>query len=365
MFTRHLPFRLLILLAFCLLGSTFVGAQDDGELPKPDFLTVRLFEARAPQNATLSEQLFRMKTASQTDDEKWRANIQKAYPEAEIQLLQTQHFRAFKSPKPSIVVIGDSDQPHQELHLFTALGFGEGDKIVTMTLAEVNYYLGPKKQSSVPNAVANQSFESTPGMTYFFTREEMKLQPQNYSRLLRGRNYDKSFEAKSYYLIVSISYDTEPQTGTAFEIDKASALQAKAAKKAEPQWPAEIKQKSLGGKVQVKALLSEEGKVASATIWKSTLPEGNQAVLNAVQQWEFPVSELVGMKPPAIALLSFSVPVPPTAILANLGPPKPEPKNTVKDVIASETQAAQEKAQIQAAPAKPQTKAPPKKTRRK
>lgn len=365
MFIRHLPFRLFILLTFCVLGSALAWAQDDGELPKPDFLTVRLFEARAPQSAAPSEQLFRMKTASQTDDEKWCANVQKAYPEAEIHLLQTQHFRAFKSPKPSIVMIGESDQPHQELHLFTALGFGEGDKIVTMTVAEVNYYSGPKKQSSIPNAVANQSFESTPGMTYFFTRQEMKLTGQTYSRLLRERNYDRSFEAKSHYLIVSISYDDVPQTGTAFEIDKATALQANATKKTEPQWPTVIKQNSLGGKIQVKALLTEEGKVASATIWKSSLPEGNQAVLQAVQQWEFPVSELTGMKPPAIALLSFSVPVPQTALLSIYGPPKPEPKNTVKDVLASEAQAAQEKAQTQAAPAKPQTKTPPKKVRRK
>ena len=365
MFIRHLPFRFFILFTLCLWGSAFAWAQDDAELPKPDFLTVRLFEASAPQSAAPSEQLFRMKTAVLTDDEKWCANLQKAYPEAEIRLLQTQHFRAFKSPKPSIVIIGESDQPHQELHLFTALGFGEGDKIVTMTVAEVNYYLGPKKQSSVPNAVANQNFESTPGMTYFFTRQEMKLTAQQYSRLLRERNYDKSFEAKSHYLIVAISYDDAPQAGTSFEIDKANALQAKATKKAEPQWPAEIKQKSLGGKIQVKAFLSEDGKVASATIWKSSLPEGNQAVLNAARQWEFPVSELAGMKPPAIALLSFSLPVPQPALLSAYGPPKPEPKNTVKEVLANEAQAAQEKAQTQPAPVKSQTKTPPKKVRRK
>lgn len=281
-------------------------------MEQPVYLTVRLFEVRVPRgHEPLTNQVFRLRTAAQTDDEKWLSNIRKAYPDAtDAALLRTAQFRLFRRPRPGVVVFGEPNLPHIEAHFLVAQGLRDDDTINTTALSEVNFYSGAKSSYPVPLSMASHGFEVEPGMTYFYTADGIKLKPEVYTNYFRAGNasaLDGSFEP---YLVLVISCEETKHVPLTFDETKSVALQAKASKKTAPQWPEVVGKRSLFGKVQVRVELNAEGKVAQANVWSSTLPEGNLAVLEAARQWEFPSAELTGINAPASALLTFAVALP-------------------------------------------------------
>ncbi len=302
------PHQFFVLCA-CLLFSSPLLAQDDGNLEQPIYLTARLFEVRVPRKqASLTNQVFRLRTAAQTDDEKWLSNIKKAYPAAtEVALLRTAQFRLFMRPRPGILVIGDAKLPHIELQFMVAQGLRDDDTINTMGLSEVNFYNGPRNTHPIPLSMMSQGFEIERGMSYFYTTDGVRLSHDWYTRFFRDGNGSPSYESFDPYLVLAISSETAKHVPLTFDETKSGALQAKATKKTDPQWPDAIKKQGLGGKIQVRTEINAEGKVTNVSIWQSTLPEGNAAALAAAKLWEFPTSELGGINAPVTAFVTFAI----------------------------------------------------------
>lgn len=312
----HLFYRCFFVCTLCLL-SAFPGRAQDGEkeekLEEPTYLTARLFEIRVPRKeAPLTNQVFRLRTAAQTDDEKWLSNIKKAYPTAtDVALLRTAQFRLFMRPRPGVMMIGDARQAHIEVQFMTAQGLRDDDTINTTGLSEVNYYSGPRNTHPIPLSMASHGFEVEPGMTYFYTTDGLRLSHQWYTAFFRDGAVPAPAESFDPYLLVVISSEVAKHTPLTFDETKSLALQAKATNKAEVQWPEVVKKQGLFGKVQIRVQINAEGKVSQANVWSSTLPEGNLAALEAAQQWVFPSSELAGINAPASALLTFAIAPPP------------------------------------------------------
>jgi TonB family protein len=316
-----LSHRFLFLCALLLLALP-VWAQDDAQLEQPVYLTARLFEVRVPRGRDpLTNQVFRLRTAALTDDEKWLSNLKKAYPDAtDAALLRTGQFRLFRRPRPGLLIVGDAKLPHLEVHFLVAQGLRDDDTINTTALSEVNFYAGAKSQNPIPLSMASHGFEIEPGLTYFYTADGIKLKPETYTTYFREGNVAASDGSFDPYLVLALSSEETKHVPFTFDETKSATLQTKASRKAEPQWPEVVPKRSLFGKVQVRVELNAAGKVTTASIWASTLPEGNLAALEAARQWEFPSAELAGINAPASALLTFAI-----------APPKaPEKKSEAK-----------------------------------
>lgn len=329
MFAFHAIRRLLFFLALALFITT-AYAQDE-EL-KPTYVTARLFVARVPRNqVTLTDQLFRLRSATQADDEKWLSNLKKAYPNAiDFALLRTQQLRLFMTPKPGILMVGDPGQPHIEFQFLLAQGLRQDDSINTTAITEVNFYSGPKSAHPVPMAMANNGFEVDSGMTYLFTTDGLRIRHDLYTVYFRERSYAPILEQYDHYLIVSLS--VEPDKHPAWTIDpaKAAEFQNKASKKVDAQWSDDVTKNRYFGKVQVRVEVGADGKVANANVWQSSMPEGNLQALAAARQWEFPASELTGINPPASALLTFAIAPPPPPKVPEKAAPPNTPTTTEK-----------------------------------
>lgn len=301
----------LLLALFLPVGSAF--AQEDDPL-KPHYLTARVFVVLVPRDKdSLTDQVFRLRTAAQTDDEKWVSNIKKAYPEAvHCALLRTQQLRQLMIPKPGILMVGDPNQPHLEVQFLLAQGLRDDDSINMTAITDVNYYAGSKAVQPVPMSMSNHSFEANPEFTYFFTADGLKLKTDMYTVYFRERSYSSVLDQFNHFLVVALSVEPQRHPPLTFDATKSATLQSKAAKKVEPQWPDDVTKFGFFGRVVVKVEIDAEGKVTKANTWESTLPEGNLYAVAAAKQWEFPKSELAGINAPASALLTFIV-APPKA----------------------------------------------------
>lgn len=296
-----------------MTGSTL--AQEEER--KPTFVTARFFVALVPHSAStkLTDQVFRLRTPV-ADDEKWLGNLKKAYPEGVyFALLRTQQLRLFMIPKPGVLMVGDPNYPHIEAQFLLAEGLRSDDTINTTAITEVNFYSGPKASHPIPLSMANNGFEVEPGMTYFYTMDGLKLKNDVYSVYFRDRSYSPVLEQFDHYLILSLTVETEKHPAWAFDAAKSVALQDKATKKVDPQWPDDVTKYQFFGQVQVRIEIGADGKVAKANVWHSTMPEGNLQALAAAKQWEFPKAELAGINSPASAILTFTIapPAPPKA----------------------------------------------------
>jgi hypothetical protein len=310
--SSHFSHRLFFACALCLFSAFPVWAQNEEKeekMEEPTYLTARLFEVRVPhREAPLTNQVFRLRTAAQTDDEKWRSNIKKAYPAAtEVALLRTAQFRLFMRPRPGVIVIGDAKRAHMEVQFMTAQGLRDDDTINTTALSEVNFYSGSRNSHPIPLSMASQGFEVEPGLTYFYTADGLRLRSDWYAAFFRDGCASPDAENFDSYIVVAMSSEVAKHVPFTFDETKSADLQAKATKKAEAQWPGTVNKHSLFGKIQVRAEINTEGKVTNASIWSSTLPEGNLAALTAARLWEFPASELAGINASASALLSFAI----------------------------------------------------------
>ncbi|MBS1808888.1 MAG: energy transducer TonB [Acidobacteria bacterium] len=355
MFSYQTSHRILFFFVLAFLFAAAPAWAQEEDL-KPTYVTARLFVVRTQRNQEpLTNQLFRLRTAAQTDDEKWLSNMQKAYPAASgVALLRTQQLRLFMIPKPGILMVGDPMRPHLEFQFLIAQGLRDDDSINTTAIIDANFYGGPKAAHPVPMSMANNGFEIAPGMSYFFTTDGLRLKHDVYTVYFRDRSFAPILEQYDHYLVLSLTVDADKPSAWSFDATKSAELQSKASKKVEPVWSDEVKNNKFFGKVQVRVEIGADGKVANANIWESSLPEGNLQALAAARQWEFPTTELAGINSPASALLTFAIAPPP--------PPKAPEKAAPTDKTP-----ATEKSQGQAKPAEKKTTAtkPPVKRRNK
>lgn len=331
MFSFHTYSRLLGFLALALsLASPPVLAQDEALVPT--YLTARLFVVRVPRGGTtLTDQLFRLRTAAQSDDEKWVSNLKKAYPEAvDAALLRTQQLRQFMIPKPGILMVGDPNYPHIEVQFLLAQGLRADDSINTTAITEVNFYSGPKASHPIPVSMANNGFEVNPGMTYFYTNDGLRLKEDVYTVYFRDRSWAPILQQSDHYLVLALSVDPDKHPAWAFDAAKSAELQQKATKKVAPQWSEDVTKNQFFGQVQVRIEIGADGKVKTANVWQSSIPEGNPQALAAARQWEFPASELAGINSPASALLTFAIAPPPPPKAPEVTPPPTAPPTGAK-----------------------------------
>jgi TonB family protein len=68
-----------------------------------------------------------------------------------------------------------------------------------------------------------------------------------------------------------------------------------------------MRQAKLAGKVRVSVEISPEGRVTSANVVSSSVPELNKEVIAAARKWEFSKALFAENKQPITGLLGFNV----------------------------------------------------------
>ncbi len=321
---------LIFSLGLIFFSTSAVLAQDEMEkMPTPDYVTIRIFEARVPLGkGDMTDQVFKLRTASQTSDEGWINNLRKAYPNVDFYLLKTNYFKLFKSPKKGVVEIGNPNEAHSEVQVMTAHSIGDGTTPGTSLIVEVNDYGGPKAQVAMPAAIATHGIEAEQGMTYFFTNQSMRVDLPVYIKYLHDGYTSPAIDNSDHFFVVVASVEKEKHVGFMLDKKADAALIATAIKKPELQISPELK--GIWGNIIIRAEVDATGKVKKANLWSSTAPELNQAALAAARQYEFaPQKEELTNIP-----ITFSIPAPiAKPAKASIPPKKTAPVNGVKKAV--------------------------------
>jgi TonB family protein len=314
-----------LVLAFLALGCVGFEARSQGTSPTSQdqmdvkyeavYVTSRIFQLRAKKGTSqdLSDQVFRLPTASMPDYEKWIMGLKQVYPGYNIELLRTDQLRVMKSPRPAIVPLSDRAGRRLEFRVSAATSIGDGVKPGTSIIVEVEAHFGSK-----PVSLMIHPFEGEEGMTYFFTSQQLMLDPTNYANFIRPDVSPQAFDGENIFLVscLSISFNKPVETARVLDEKKFAELQAGATNKGQPTLSAALRQKGLGGAVRVSVEIAPDGSVAHADILNSSLPEANDEVIAAARQWKFPTSAFAESKQPIKGVLTFKF---------DAAPPKPTP----------------------------------------
>lgn len=278
---------------------------------RPIFVTVNIFQLQinAGENPDLSDQVFRMKSSSLSDYEKWVKAFGKTYPGVEASLLKMEPRRVFRTSKPTIVSVSRQvDGRSMVLEINGAQSPGDGETPGTSLVALLNLQFG-NDEVSKPISYSITPMEVEHGMTYFYLVKSLKLNATDYARFLRPNATPDSFPGKTFYIVVAISVDLDETAAPTRYFDERQSvqLQEQASKKVALTLPESIQKSKLAGMVRVKVDISPEGKVTKANIAYSTLPEANQEAITAARQWEFPASLFATDQNPITGFLSFNV----------------------------------------------------------
>jgi TonB family protein len=284
--------------------------QDLSELRfRPIYVTARVFQMKARRGSyqEVSDQVFKMKTASLTEYEMWLNAFKKTYPGFDIALLRTESKRVFRTPKPAVISLGKQpDGRDIEVLLYGAQSVGDGVKPGTSLVAEIGLHFGSR--ASKPVTYAIQPLEVESGMTYFFSATNLKLGSTDYVKFVRSNAPAEPFDGDDIFLIFAFSVDLDKTTQPAryFDEKQSVELQRQATKKVQPEVSAALREAGLGGFIRVRIVISAEGKAPSANIHSSTFPEMNSAAISAARQWEFPTALFAENKNPITGFLTFS-----------------------------------------------------------
>lgn len=274
----------------------------------PIFFTIRIFELAGKKGIDVTDQFFKMSTPASADEANWSRQIGKAYPDARISLLQVAQGRSFQRPAPFVVNIGETSKAHLEFHFRTALGLGPKDEAIINGLIEANFYSGPKTNASLPSGIGFNNFVTETNKTFFFTNRNLMFAPKVYAEFVRPGNSPSLFENEDHYLLVAVSIDSAEAPKFSFDFRTSPELQAKALNAPAPEWPEIVTKSRYTGKALAKVEIKEDGSVSAASIWRSSIPEANQAIIAAALKWKFPVAAVANASKPIIALLSFEFP---------------------------------------------------------
>ncbi len=286
-------------------------SQDLSELAiRPIYVTARVFQMKAKRGSyqDLSDQVFRMKTASLSDHEKWLNAFKKTYPGFDIALLRTEPTRVYRTSKPAVISLGKRpDGRDIEIIIYGAQSIGDGVTPGTNLIPEVGLHFGDDRLYK-PVTFAIQPIEVESGNTYFFTATILKLSSTDYVKFVRQNAPVEPFDGNDILLLFAFSVDLDKTMRPArfFDERQSVELQQQAMKKAQPEVPAALREAGLGGFIRVRVEISPEGKVTGANIHSSSFPEMNGAAMAAARQWEFPSTLFAENKNPITGFLTFS-----------------------------------------------------------
>jgi TonB family protein len=285
--------------------------QDFSELAvRPIYVTARVFQMKAKRGSyqDLSDQVFRMKTASLADHEKWLNAFKKTYPGFDTELLRTEPTRVYRTSKPAVISLGKRpDGRDIEIIIYGAQSIGDGVTPGTNLIPEVGLHFGNDRIYK-PVTFAIQPIEIESGNTYFFTATSLKLNSSDYVKFVRPNTPTEPFGDTDIFLIFAFSVDLDKTARPARYFDERQSveLQQQATKKTQPEVPAALREAGLGGFIRVRVEISPEGKVTGASIYHSSFPEMNGATMAAARQWEFPATLFAEDKNPITGFLTFS-----------------------------------------------------------
>jgi TonB family protein len=292
-------------------GKRDKGSQDLSELAiRPIYVTARVFQMKAKRGSyqDLSDQVFRIKTASLSDHEKWLNAFKKTYPGFDIALLMTEPTRVYRTSKPAMISLGKRpDGRDIEILIYGAQSAGDGVTPGTTLIPEIGLHFGNDRVRK-PVTFAIQPLEVESGNTYFFTTLNLRLSSSDYIRFVRPNAPTEPFADADIFLLFAFSVDLDKTTRPAryFDERQSAELQQQATKKAQPEVPAALREAGLGGFIRVRVEISPEGKVTGANIFYSSFPEMNGAAMAAAREWEFPSTLFAENKNPITGFLTFS-----------------------------------------------------------
>jgi len=318
--------RLFAVLLACGLGaalSATARAQDVGSdfSVRPIFVTTRVFQMKARRDSypDLTDQVFRMSTASLTEYSQWMKAFGKSYPGFEIDLLRTESKKVFRTAKPTVIsLVKQPDGRDIEVQMFGAQSVGDGTTPGTTLIPEIALHFGNDTVNK-PLAFAVQPLEIESGKTYFFAVKSLKLRSSDYVNFVRPNTPAAFFDGNDMFLIFAFSVDLDKTVTPPRYYDERQSLdfQNQATKKPVPDVPAALREAGLGGNVRVRVEISPEGRITSTNIHYSGFPEMNTRVIEAAQQWEFPKALFESDKTPITCFLTFSFPAQAPAPKAN------------------------------------------------
>jgi TonB family protein len=279
---------------------------------RPIFINLSVFqlEVDAAADPDLTDQVFRMKTSSLQDYDKWMRTFGKTYPGHKVSLLKQESRRVFRTAKPALVSISKQvDGRSIILEINGAQSPGDGVNPGTSLVAILNLQFG-SDQSIKPISYSITPLEVDHGMTYFYMVKSLRMASADYARFLRPNEASEAFASKNYYLIFGISVDIDQTTVPPRYYDErqSAKLQEDATKKVPLTLPDGVQKLGLSGLIRLKVDIGNDGKVSRANVAYSTLPEANQEAIAAARQWEFPTSLFATDQNPITGFISFTVP---------------------------------------------------------
>lgn len=285
----------------------------------PVYVTTRIFQLTGPLGSyqNTSDQLFRMKTASLLDEEKWANSFKKTYPGLSAALLQTNSLRVFRTSKTGMITFGQSQGRLLQVHLNAAHSYGDGVTPGTQLVADIGVHFG-NDRTSPPLTIAVLPIDVESGMTYYFAAPKARMSNADYAGFIRPGAPATAFAESEVTFVFAFSVDLDRPAAGPRQLNEqqSAALVKEAQKQVQPELTAALKQAGLGGKVQVRVEIAPDGKVTHALTHASTLPEMNSEAVAAARQWEFPPALFAQSKEPIRGLLSFEF----------AAAPKPAPK---------------------------------------
>lgn len=315
--------RLLALLTLCwLLPATASGQQikpieEKVDPLAPIYVTSRIFQITAPRGSyqDVTDQVFRMKSASLADEEKWLKAFQKTYPGFETALLQTFSSRVFRSAKSTVLTFGQWDGRTLQIQLSAAHSFGDGVTPGTQLVPDIGLHFG-NDRTNPPITIAITPLDVESGLTFFFATPKSKMASKDYTGFIRHGAPETAFVNTDVILVFAFSVELDrPASGPRLLNEQQSAALTKGAPKTpQPEVSEALKKTGLGGKVQVRVEIGPDGKVTRALTHTSTFPEMNSAAVAAARQWEFSPAIFASSKDPISALLTFEFPASPTTV---------------------------------------------------
>jgi len=279
---------------------------------RPIFINLSVFqlEVDAGTDPDLTDQVFRMKTSSLQDYDKWMRTLGKTYPGHKVSMLKQESRRVFRTAKPGLISISKQvDGRSIILEINGAQSPGDGVKPGTSIVALLNLQFGTD-QTVKPISYSITPLEVDHGMTYFYLVKSLRMASADYARFLRPNEDAERFSTKNYYLIFGISVELDQTTISPRYYDErqSARLQEDATKKVPLPLPDGVQKLGLSGLIRLKVDIGNDGKVSRANVAYSTLPEANQEAIAAVRQWEFPTSLFATDQNPITGFITFTVP---------------------------------------------------------
>lgn len=306
------------LILACLISLTMgtdILAQDNG-IPRdlssrPIFVTARFFQLKAPAGSSreLTDQVFRMRTTSLVEDEKWIESFRKTYPGFDVALLSTEKRKVFRTSKPAgISFARQPDGRSLELLLYGAQSPGDGTTPGTSLIPDIGLHFG-NDVARPPISYSIQPLDIESGMTYFFAISNLRFSQVDYVKFIRPSAKPDQFNGSEFFLLVAFSVDMDTTVEPERYVDERQSLelQKTAVKQAQPEIPAELSAAGFGGFIRVRVEIESTGKVTRAYVHSSSFPEINQQALSAARQWEFPDTLFAEDKKPITGFITFSI----------------------------------------------------------